>query len=224
MSPVLEALREKFDGRIRPLETQSAAQVCAALDAPDVPAVTQYLETEHAARLVLLFAEDRVRPEYAFHIYYVFERPGDPVYLILRASLAAGQPSFPSLAAELPAVNWQEREIQELELALQQRIFDPACLAPLPQFGKVIAVRKQPVHLHLEFHALFVVFVLPGDTGLPPGQRDLFVKRLEFDQESLEEGRKGFLVAESAGAGAGVCGQCATGRGGQQDAQHDRNR
>ena len=60
MRPVLEALREKFAGRIRPLETRSADQLYAALDAADVPAVAEYLRTEHAARLVSVFAEDRV--------------------------------------------------------------------------------------------------------------------------------------------------------------------
>ncbi len=84
-----------------------------SLDAADVPAAAARLRTEQGARLVLVFAEDRLGAENAFHVYYVFERPGDPDYLILRASLAEGQTSFPSLAAELPAVNWQEREIQD---------------------------------------------------------------------------------------------------------------
>lgn len=85
-----------------------------SLDAADVPAAAGRLRAEQGARLVLVFAEDRLRAENAFHVYYVFERPGDPDYLILRASLAKGQTSFPSLAAELPAVNWQEREIQDM--------------------------------------------------------------------------------------------------------------
>ena len=85
-----------------------------SLDAADVPAAAARLRAEQGARLALVFAEDRLGAENAFHVYYVFERPGDPDYLILRASLAEGQTSFPSLAAELPAVNWQEREIQDL--------------------------------------------------------------------------------------------------------------
>ena len=85
-----------------------------SLDAADVPAAAGRLRAEQGARLVLVFAEDRLGAENAFHVYYVFERPGDPDYLILRASLAEGQTSFPSLAAELPAVNWQEREIQDM--------------------------------------------------------------------------------------------------------------
>jgi Ni,Fe-hydrogenase III large subunit/Ni,Fe-hydrogenase III component G len=84
-----------------------------SLDAVDVPAAVGRLRAEQGARLVLVFAEDRLEAENAFHVYYVLERPGDPEYLILRASLPAERPSFPSLAAELPAVNWQEREMQD---------------------------------------------------------------------------------------------------------------
>ena len=36
-----------------------------------------------------------------------------PSYLILRAPVRPDDLEFPSLAAELPAVNWQEREIQD---------------------------------------------------------------------------------------------------------------
>jgi Ni,Fe-hydrogenase III large subunit/Ni,Fe-hydrogenase III component G len=84
-----------------------------SVDAADVPAAVGRLRAEQGARLVLVFAEDRLRAENVFHVYYVLEKPGDPEYLILRASLPAGRPSFPSLAAELPSVNWQEREMQD---------------------------------------------------------------------------------------------------------------
>jgi Ni,Fe-hydrogenase III large subunit/Ni,Fe-hydrogenase III component G len=113
MRAILEALQATFSGRIRPLERGPENQLGAALDAADVPAVTDYLITSHSARLVSVFAEDRVAVESVFYIYYVFERPADPCYLILQAPVSAAQAQFPSLAAGLPAVNWQEREIQD---------------------------------------------------------------------------------------------------------------
>jgi Ni,Fe-hydrogenase III large subunit len=48
-----------------------------------------------------------------FFNYYVFEQSGNPQYLILRAPIHPHDAEFPSLSAELPAVNWQEREIQD---------------------------------------------------------------------------------------------------------------
>ena len=113
MAPWLEALQERFSGRIRRLESHSPHETGASVDVSDVPEMTAYLRSEHAARIVAVFAEDRLAAEGACQIYYVFDRPGDPVYLILRASLVGSRTGFPSLAAELPAVNWQEREIQD---------------------------------------------------------------------------------------------------------------
>ncbi len=113
MKPVLDALQEEFPGRIRPLDTAAAGQVCAALEAADAPAVIASARAGFGARLACVFAEDRRAADNAFHLYYVLERPADPLYLVLRASLPPGCESFPSLAAALPAVNWQEREIRD---------------------------------------------------------------------------------------------------------------
>ncbi|MGC9158390.1 MAG: NADH-quinone oxidoreductase subunit C [Terracidiphilus sp.] len=79
----------------------------------DITAMARHLLTERQARLVTVFAEDRVKAEGVFYNYYVFDRPRDPAWMILKAPISADHPAFPSLAAELPAVNWQEREIQD---------------------------------------------------------------------------------------------------------------
>ncbi len=83
------------------------------VDIAEIPRFTANILSDPAARLVTVFAEDRVAPEGAFYNYYVFERRGDPAYLIVRAPIRADNPRFPSLASTLPAVNWQEREIQD---------------------------------------------------------------------------------------------------------------
>ena len=88
-------------------------QVYIGLLGPDVRPIAEHLRSAYGSRLVAVFAEDRVAAEGVFYNYYVFEQPGEPCYLILQAPVAADQPRFPSLAAGLPAVNWQEREIQD---------------------------------------------------------------------------------------------------------------
>jgi Ni,Fe-hydrogenase III component G len=40
-------------------------------------------------------------------------RVQDPHYLLVRTPIAADDPAFPSVAAGIPAANWQEREIQD---------------------------------------------------------------------------------------------------------------
>ena len=113
---LFDELREKFPGLVSaaraPLKV-AHDQLTIALTGPNVRPLAEHLRAAYESRLVAVFAEDRVAAEGVFHNYYVFEQPGEPCYLILQAPIPADQPRFPSLAAELPAVNWQEREIQD---------------------------------------------------------------------------------------------------------------
>jgi len=68
---------------------------------------------EKGGRLAATFAEDRSREESCYLVYYIFEQPAEPRYLLVRTPVPADDPVFPSLAAEIPAANWQEREIQD---------------------------------------------------------------------------------------------------------------
>ena len=110
MQELLDRLEKEFAARI---DVQVPGQARAAVAIAAVPAVAAMLLGHSGVRLVTVFAEDRVKPESVFYIYYVFERHGDPGYLILRAHVSANDPRFPSLASTLPSVNWQEREIQD---------------------------------------------------------------------------------------------------------------
>jgi len=112
MREVLEQLTQEFAGRIAAAQSYPD-QLYAGIAIADIPAIAAALLSRHSARLAAVFAEDRVGPEAAFYNYYVFERRSDPCYLILRARIPAEDPRFPSLAPDLPAVNWQEREIQD---------------------------------------------------------------------------------------------------------------
>lgn len=113
MQQVLEQLAREFAGRLQATGMWCPGQVCADVAIADVPELAMALGNRFAARLVAVFAEDRVAPEGAFYNYYIFERSDDPCYLALRAAIPAGDARFPSLASALPAVNWQEREIHD---------------------------------------------------------------------------------------------------------------
>ncbi len=113
MTSLPEELRQRFPEQIRFVDEPVIDQVTVLLNGPDVTSIVRHFLTDYQARLVTVFAEDRVKPEGVFYNYYVFDRPGDPSWVILKAPIPADQPSFPSLAAELPAVNWLEREIQD---------------------------------------------------------------------------------------------------------------
>ena len=113
MTSLHQQLRERFPDKIRSVQEQVTGQFTVLVNVPDVVDLARYLFLDCGARLVTVFAEDRVAAEAVFYNYYVFDRAGDPTWLILKARIPAENPSFPSLAADLPAINWQEREIQD---------------------------------------------------------------------------------------------------------------
>ncbi|HWQ53443.1 MAG TPA: NADH-quinone oxidoreductase subunit C [Bryobacteraceae bacterium] len=112
MRTALNDLMREFAGRVRPLD-EAEGQLRAMLDGPDARPMAEFLLSAHDARVVAVFAEDRRAADGCFYNHYVFDRPGDRDYLILDAPVSEAEPRFPSLAAELPSVNWQEREIQD---------------------------------------------------------------------------------------------------------------
>jgi Ni,Fe-hydrogenase III large subunit/Ni,Fe-hydrogenase III component G len=115
MSPWVEALQQKFGAQVQSWVAgrHDEDEIYLHVSDPDIRAITGYLRSEFSARLVAVFAEDRRSAEGVFFNYYVFEQKADARYLIVRAPVRADHPEFPSLSAELPAVNWQEREIQD---------------------------------------------------------------------------------------------------------------
>jgi Ni,Fe-hydrogenase III large subunit/Ni,Fe-hydrogenase III component G len=113
MTTFFEELHDRFPDLVRSVEESVSDQVVVLLNSPDVTGVVRHLIATHQARIVTVFAEDRAKAEGAFYNYYVFDRPGDASWVILKAPIPERSPSFPSLAAELPSINWQEREIQD---------------------------------------------------------------------------------------------------------------
>ena len=113
MLPGWESLEQQFAGQLVPLAAPSDDQLYARLEGAGIREVTEFLQTRYQARLVSIFGEDRTPAAGVFYIYYVFEAKHTRAYLILQAPISPDQSRFPSLAAGLPAVNWQEREIQD---------------------------------------------------------------------------------------------------------------
>ncbi len=113
MTTFFDELHDRFPDLVRSVEETVSDQVVVLLNGPDVTAIVRHFLTVYQAKIVTVFAEDRVNAEGVFYNYYVFDRPGDPSWVILKAPIPELIPSFPSLAAELPAINWQEREIQD---------------------------------------------------------------------------------------------------------------
>jgi Ni,Fe-hydrogenase III large subunit/Ni,Fe-hydrogenase III component G len=111
--PFLDDLRRRLGDQVEADPIRGDQEVYLTLrDANSGPALS-ILREEQQARIAAVFAEDRRSAESCFLIHYVLEFPGNPCYLVLNTRIDSDKPVFPSLSAELPSLNWQEREIQD---------------------------------------------------------------------------------------------------------------
>jgi Ni,Fe-hydrogenase III large subunit/Ni,Fe-hydrogenase III component G len=113
MFPVFETFEKKFGTHVQSMHAERQDEIYLFVGDSDIRPIAEYLRGEFEARLVTVFAEDRCSTDGVFFNYYVFEQKDNPQYLIVRAPVPADDPRFPSLSAKLPAMNWQEREIQD---------------------------------------------------------------------------------------------------------------
>ena len=138
LQPALADLTERFEGRIEAVHAPRPNEVYFHAQMELVPGFCAQLYKKWNGRLVSLFADDarafagqpthpseehpplapRTTPPApipgAFHIYYVFALDAAHGFFILRVPVSPAQPEFISLTNALPAVNWQEREIQDM--------------------------------------------------------------------------------------------------------------
>jgi Ni,Fe-hydrogenase III large subunit/Ni,Fe-hydrogenase III component G len=140
--PLFEVLRQRFGARIESAEGAREDETYLLLRDSNVRGITAYLRLEFGARLVTVFAEDRRTAENVFYIYYVFEQTGDTRYLILKAPVHADDARFPSLSAELPSMNWQEREIQDWFGLIAEGHPNPRRVALHDNWPEVCPLRK----------------------------------------------------------------------------------
>jgi len=113
MFPFLDDLIIRLGGQVETVGAGGESEVYLRLRDADIRPAIAILRDEHNARVAAVFAEDRRAAEFCFLNHYVLEFPGNPAFLFITARVEADNPSFPSLSAEMPALNWQEREIQD---------------------------------------------------------------------------------------------------------------
>ena len=116
---------------------------------------------ENGCRLASVFAEDRTEAGSGFLIYHVFDHPGDRRFLLVRTAIPMEAHAFPSVAAEIPAVNWQEREIQDWFGLVAEGHPNPRRVALHDNWPDVHPLRKD----------------FPIDTVLPPFEGEQHVYR-----------------------------------------------
>jgi Ni,Fe-hydrogenase III large subunit/Ni,Fe-hydrogenase III component G len=114
LRPVVEEITRRFQGRIDSWQAPHPNEVYCHAKMELVAGFCAHLYRTWKARLVTLFAEDARAGEGVFHLYYVLALDAAHGFLTLRVPVSPEAPEFASLTDAIPAVNWQEREVQDL--------------------------------------------------------------------------------------------------------------
>ena len=114
LRPVVEEVTRRFEGRIDSLFTPHLNEVYFHAKLDLVSGFCAHLYHTWNARLISLFADDARPGEGVFHLYYVLALDAAHGFMILRVPVSPEAPEFTSLTNAIPAVNWQEREVQDL--------------------------------------------------------------------------------------------------------------
>jgi Ni,Fe-hydrogenase III component G len=158
--------------RIRRLARANDYEIHAEIGARRCASMAVRL-VENGCRLASVFAEDRTGAGSGFLIYYVFDHPRTGAFF-WSAFGACRSPAFPSVAAEIPAVNWQEREIQDWFGLVADGHPNPRRVALHDNWPDVHPLRKD----------------FPIDTVLPPFEGEQHVYRPTLRRGSLPDSRR----------------------------------
>jgi Ni,Fe-hydrogenase III large subunit/Ni,Fe-hydrogenase III component G len=111
---ILADLQKRFHNQLDAVHSPRADEIYVHAKMDLVAGFTAHLCRKWNARLVSLFADDARQTAGAFHLYYIFALDTAHGFVILRVPVSPEKPEFLSLTNAIPAVNWQEREVQEL--------------------------------------------------------------------------------------------------------------
>jgi Ni,Fe-hydrogenase III large subunit/Ni,Fe-hydrogenase III component G len=114
LAPVLADVTQRFGERITAVRITQPNEVYLHAEMELAAGFCGHLYKKWNARLVSVFADDARDTDGAFILYYVYALHSAHGFFILRVPVPAANPEFASLTNAVPAVNWQEREIQDL--------------------------------------------------------------------------------------------------------------
>lgn len=113
---LVEHLREKFKDKILKAETPVHDMVMITIDRNDITDVTRHIFHDMGARFVVTIGTDGRENGSEYLLDYVFSLAADHLFLTVRQHIPEAELWFHSVMtdANIPAVNWAEREVQDL--------------------------------------------------------------------------------------------------------------
>src|SRR6185295_5675383 len=113
LGTIVADLQMAFAGKIRLLNRRHPNEVYLEIRRDSIAAIAAYLYKLRKIRLAMVFGIDRRKEEGVFYLHYTFACDRAGGFILIRTPVPVSEPEFPSLTPVIPAVNWQEREIQD---------------------------------------------------------------------------------------------------------------
>jgi Ni,Fe-hydrogenase III large subunit/Ni,Fe-hydrogenase III component G len=114
LQTVLDELKQRFGAQIEDALPAQPNELYLHAKLELAGALCSTLYKKHDGRLAGLFAEDARASEKVFFVYYLYALDSLHGFILVRVPIPGDYPELPSLTNAVHAVNWQEREIQDL--------------------------------------------------------------------------------------------------------------
>src|SRR6266581_3620363 len=111
---VLDDLRQRFGAEIEHCHSPQPDELYLHTKMELAGALCSAFYRKHQGRLAGVFAEDARAEHRVFFIYYLYALDAAHGFVFVRVAVPQDNPEMVSLANAVPAINWQEREIQDL--------------------------------------------------------------------------------------------------------------
>src|SRR5256712_3022392 len=111
---ILDELRQRFGAQIEHAHAPQPNELYLHAKPELAGALCSALYKIHNGRLAGVFAEDARAEHDVFFVYYLYALDSAHGFVLVRVPISADKPELLSLTNAVHAVNWQEREIQDL--------------------------------------------------------------------------------------------------------------
>ncbi|MFB9760399.1 hydrogenase large subunit [Ectobacillus funiculus] len=230
---LISKIKKKLGNKVLSMNANSPNVTVILVEKVDLPAVCRFLCKEKGARLFTMVGSDERDISGSFALYYVFSFDQTPHFITVKTLIHEVDPTFPTVAIDLPAANWYEREVKDLLGLRPQGHPDPR---PLVLHGdwpeKLHPLRREfPADLHVprvQSREAFMPYESEDVTEVPVGPIHAGIiepghfrfgavgdtvlhldARLFYTHRGLEKASEGMPLRKALFLAERICGVCA---------------